>query len=136
MFDKLEYNRAYSKLYYLRQKDKMKPKGSDTENNIDIDYMDLIKKKPMGNLALQRKRLARELKKNEERVLAYKNTLEKEREILISTGTTLEIRKTTADLLMLLWKIRNEKNMILNSKLLRIYNKIRGIIFSFGKIFF
>jgi hypothetical protein len=81
MFDKLEYNRAYSKLYYLRQKDKMKPKGSDTENNIDIDYMDLIKKKPMGNLALQRKRLARELKKNEERVLAYKNTLEKEREL-------------------------------------------------------
>jgi hypothetical protein len=81
MFDKLEYNRAYSKLYYLKQKDKMKPKGSDTENNIDIDYMDLIKKKPMGNLALQRKRLARELKKNEERVLAYKNTLEKEREL-------------------------------------------------------
>jgi hypothetical protein len=35
----------------------------------------------MGNLALQRKRLARELKKNEERVLAYKNTLEKERQI-------------------------------------------------------
>ena len=64
------------------------------------------------------------------------NFHEKEREILISTGTTLEIRKTTADLLMLLWKIRNEKNMILNSKLLRIYNKIRGIIFSFGKIFF
>lgn len=81
MFDKLEYNRAYSKLYYLRQKDKMKPKVSDTENNINIDYMDLIKKKPMGNLALQRKRLARELKKNEERVLAYKNTLEKEREL-------------------------------------------------------
>ena len=81
MFNKLEYNRAYSKLYYLKQKDKMKPKGSDAENNIDIDYMDLIKKKPMGNLALQRKRLARELKKNEERVLAYKNTLEKERQI-------------------------------------------------------
>jgi hypothetical protein len=81
MFNKLEYNRAYSKLYYLKQKDKMKPKGSDAENNIDIDYMDLIKKKPMGNLALQRKRLARELKKNEERVLAYKNTLEKEREL-------------------------------------------------------
>jgi hypothetical protein len=81
MFNKLEYNRAYSKLYYLKQKDKMKPKGSEKENNIDIDYMDLVKKKPMGNLALQRKRLARELKKNEERVLAYKNTLEKERDL-------------------------------------------------------
>jgi hypothetical protein len=81
MFNKAEYNKAYSKLYYLKQKERMKPKGLGTENNIDIDYMELVKKKPMGNLALQRKRLARELKKNEERVLAYKNTLEKEREI-------------------------------------------------------
>lgn len=81
MFNKAEYNREYSKLYYLKQKEKMKPKGLGTENNLDIDYMELVKKKPMGNLALQRKRLARELKKNEERVLAYKNTLEKEREL-------------------------------------------------------
>lgn len=81
MFNKAEYNRAYSKLYYLKQKERMKPKGLEAEKNIDIDYMDLIKKKPTGNLALQRKRLARELKKNEERVQAYRNTLEKEREI-------------------------------------------------------
>jgi hypothetical protein len=81
MFNKAEYNREYSKLYYLKQKERMKPKGLGKENNLDIDYMELVKKKPMGNLALQRKRLARELKKNEERVLAYKNTLEKEREL-------------------------------------------------------
>lgn len=81
MFNKLEYNRAYSKLYYLKQKDKMKPKGLDAENNIDIDYMDLVKKKPMGNLALQRNRLARELKKNEERVAAYREYLEKQHEV-------------------------------------------------------
>lgn len=81
MFNKAEYNKAYSKLYYLKQKERMKPKGLGTENNIDIDYMELVKKKPMGNLALQRKRLARELKKNDERVAAYKLTLEKEREL-------------------------------------------------------
>jgi hypothetical protein len=60
---------------------------------------------------------------------------EKEEEIIKSTGTSLEIRRATADLLMLLWKIRNEKNMILNSKLWRIFSNIKKIIFSFGKFF-
>jgi hypothetical protein len=60
---------------------------------------------------------------------------EKEEEIIKSTGNSLEIRRATADLLMLLWKIRNEKNMILNSKLWRIFSKIKKIIFSFGKFF-
>lgn len=71
MFNKLEYNRAYSKLYYLKQKEKLKMKGLGQENNINVDYMDIAKKKPIGNLALQRKRLERELRKNEARILEY-----------------------------------------------------------------
>lgn len=85
MFDKLKYNREYSKLYYLKQKqNKLQFKNNNDENNnIDLEYMDLIKKKPLGNLALQRNRLARELKKNEERVKAYKEYLEKQNDIPI-----------------------------------------------------
>lgn len=73
MFNKLEYNRQYSKLYYLKQKEKLKMKGLGQENNISLDYME-NKKKPIGNLALQRKRLERELRKNEARVLQYNKT--------------------------------------------------------------
>ena len=85
MFDKQKYNREYSKLYYLKQKQqKLQCKNFNNENNnIDLEYMDLVKKKPMGNLALQRNRLARELKKNEERVKAYKEHLAKENNIEI-----------------------------------------------------
>jgi len=71
MFDKLTYNREYSKLYYL----KMKQKKLQLKNNIiDNDIMsELTKvKRPQGNLALQKKRLARELKKNAERVAEYR----------------------------------------------------------------
>jgi hypothetical protein len=74
MFNKLEYNRQYSKLYYLKQKEKLKMKGLGQENNISLDYMDIAKKKPIGNLALQRKRLERELRKNEARILEYNKT--------------------------------------------------------------
>ena len=74
MFNKLEYNRQYSKLYYLKQKEKLKMKGLGQENNLNVDYMDIAKKKPIGNLALQRKRLERELRKNEARVLQYNKT--------------------------------------------------------------
>ena len=74
MFNKLEYNRAYSKSYYQKQKDKLKTKSLGQENNIDLDYMETSKKKPIGNLALQRKRLERELRKNEARILAYNKT--------------------------------------------------------------
>ena len=74
MFNKLEYNRAYSKSYYQKQKDKLKTKSLGQENNIDLDYMETSKKKPIGNLALQRKRLERELRKNEARVLQYNKT--------------------------------------------------------------
>ena len=73
MFNKMEYNRQYSKLYYLKQKEKLKMKGLGQENNIDLEYME-NKKKPIGNLALQRKRLERELRKNEARVLQYNKT--------------------------------------------------------------
>jgi hypothetical protein len=69
----MEYNRQYSKLYYLKQKEKLKMKGLGQENNIDLEYME-NKKKPIGNLALQRKRLERELRKNEARVLQYNKT--------------------------------------------------------------
>ena len=71
MFDKLTYNREYSKLYYI----KMKQKKLQLKNNIiDNDIMsELTKvKRPQGNLALQKKRLARELKKNAERVAEYR----------------------------------------------------------------
>lgn len=83
MFDKLKYNREYSKLYYLKQKqNKLQFKNqTDENNNVAIEYMDLIKKKPLGNLALQRNRLARELKKNEERVKAFKESLNRENNI-------------------------------------------------------
>jgi hypothetical protein len=82
MFDKQKYNREYSKLYYLKQKQKLHLKNfNDENNNIDLDYMELVKKKPLGNLALQRNRLARELKKNEERVAAYREHLAKQNDI-------------------------------------------------------
>jgi ribosome-binding protein aMBF1 (putative translation factor) len=83
MFDKQKYNREYSKIYYLKQKQqKLQFKNfNDENNNIDLDYMELVKKKPLGNLALQRNRLARELKKNEERVAAYREYLAKQNEI-------------------------------------------------------
>lgn len=74
MFNKLEYNRAYSKSYYQKQKDKLKTKSLGQENNLNVDYMDIAKKKPIGNLALQRKRLERELRKNEARILEYNKT--------------------------------------------------------------
>lgn len=71
MFDKLTYNREYSKLYYLKQKQK---KLQLKNNIIDNDIMsELTKvKRPQGNLALQKKRLERELKKNAQRVADYR----------------------------------------------------------------
>ena len=53
MFDKLTYNREYSKLYYLKQKQK---KLQFKNNIIDNDIMsELTKvKRPQGNLALQK----------------------------------------------------------------------------------
>jgi len=90
MFNKMEYNRQYSKLYYLKQKEKLKMKGLGQENNINVDYMDIAKKKPIGNLALQRKRLERELRKNEARVLQYNKTHGE-------TVTTADDKPTTPD---------------------------------------
>jgi len=90
MFNKMEYNRQYSKLYYLKQKEKLKMKGLGQENNINVDYMDIAKKKPIGNLALQRKRLERELRKNEARVLQYNKTHGE-------TVTTADDKPTTLD---------------------------------------
>ncbi len=89
MFNKMEYNRQYSKLYYLKQKEKLKMKGLGQENNIDLEYME-NKKKPIGNLALQRKRLERELRKNEARVLQYNKTHGE-------TVTTADDKPTTLD---------------------------------------
>lgn len=89
MFNKMEYNRQYSKLYYLKQKEKLKMKGLGQENNINVDYME-NKKKPIGNLALQRKRLERELRKNEARVLQYNKTHGE-------TVTTADDKPTTPD---------------------------------------
>lgn len=89
MFNKMEYNRQYSKLYYLKQKEKLKMKGLGQENNIDLEYME-NKKKPIGNLALQRKRLERELRKNEARVLQYNKTHGE-------TVTTADDKPTTPD---------------------------------------
>ncbi len=89
MFNKMEYNRQYSKLYYLKQKEKLKMKGLGQENNIDLEYME-NKKKPIGNLALQRKRLERELRKNEARVLQYNKTHGE-------TVTTTDDKPTTLD---------------------------------------
>lgn len=89
MFNKMEYNRQYSKLYYLKQKEKLKMKGLGQENNISLDYME-NKKKPIGNLALQRKRLERELRKNEARVLQYNKTHGE-------TVTTADDKPTTPD---------------------------------------
>jgi hypothetical protein len=85
----MEYNRQYSKLYYLKQKEKLKMKGLGQENNIDLEYME-NKKKPIGNLALQRKRLERELRKNEARVLQYNKTHGE-------TVTTADDKPTTPD---------------------------------------
>jgi hypothetical protein len=85
----MEYNRQYSKLYYLKQKEKLKMKGLGQENNIDLEYME-NKKKPIGNLALQRKRLERELRKNEARVLQYNKTHGE-------TVTTADDKPTTLD---------------------------------------
>jgi hypothetical protein len=85
----MEYNRQYSKLYYLKQKEKLKMKGLGQENNISLDYME-NKKKPIGNLALQRKRLERELRKNEARVLQYNKTHGE-------TVTTADDKPTTPD---------------------------------------
>jgi hypothetical protein len=85
----MEYNRQYSKLYYLKQKEKLKMKGLGQENNISLDYME-NKKKPIGNLALQRKRLERELRKNEARVLQYNKTHGE-------TVTTADDKPTTLD---------------------------------------
>ena len=89
MLNKMEYNRQYSKLYYLKQKEKLKMKGLGQENNIDLEYME-NKKKPIGNLALQRKRLERELRKNEARVLQYNKTHGE-------TVTTADDKPTTPD---------------------------------------
>ena len=64
-------------------------KGLGQENNISLDYME-NKKKPIGNLALQRKRLERELRKNEARVLQYNKTHGE-------TVTTADDKPTTPD---------------------------------------
>jgi hypothetical protein len=77
VFNKQEYNKQYSKIYYIKQKQLLKLK---TLNNNNLDYMDLVVAKPLGQLALKRKRLERELKKTEERAKAFRKELEQQKE--------------------------------------------------------
>jgi hypothetical protein len=77
VFNKQEYNKQYSKIYYIKQKQLLNLK---TLNNNNLEYMDLVVAKPLGQLALKRKRLERELKKTEERAKAFRKELEQQKE--------------------------------------------------------
>ena len=77
VFNKQEYNKQYSKIYYIKQKQLLNLK---TLNNTNLEYMDLVVAKPLGQLALKRKRLERELKKTEQRAQAFRKELEQQKE--------------------------------------------------------
>jgi hypothetical protein len=77
VFNKLEYNREYSKSYYLKQK--LIKFGNNKINNNIMEELTKVKK-PIGNLAIQRQRIERELRKNQAKIDAYNAKQEKEQE--------------------------------------------------------